>query len=282
MYGEAGTLLGSLALHAVTGESEFLADARTTGDEIVATSLAAPRGGNGCYWEIASAAPGGPVTPYLGLLHGAAGIGFAIAHLACVTGEERYFDTARGAAELLLTQTTAVQTSVPAAGDKAAGALSWPRHLGDTKPGLQAHCHGAGGIGQFFLMLDRLIPDPRFRETAKAASRAVLAQRARQTWSGICHGLSGTGHFMLDCYQAFGAPEWLGFAHECVGSLQRSRDLERPGVYSMHGEATASPELMLGYAGVGSFLLRLADPARAPDLIFGHLKDPIGKGTCNV
>lgn len=272
LYGTAGTLLGYLSLHAATGDRGFLDDARTAGDQLVATALAAPKGAQGCYWEIASAAPGGPVVPYLGLLHGAAGIGLAIAHLARVTGEERYFDTARRAADLLLAQAVPAPSDIPSRGG-AGGALRWPRHVGDTKPGLQAQCHGAGGIGQFFLLLNRLRPEPRYRQAAEGAAAAVVAQRVSETRSGICHGLSGTGHFTLDCYQALGDPQWLAYARECAGRLRRFQLPERPGVYSMHGEKAASPDLMLGYAGVGSFLLRLVNPAHTPDLILGHLND---------
>ena len=44
--------LGSLAVHAVTRDDELLSDARTAGDQLVATALAAPDGGAGCYWEV--------------------------------------------------------------------------------------------------------------------------------------------------------------------------------------------------------------------------------------
>ena len=263
MYGSAGTILGSLACHAATGESEFLQDARIAADQLVATALPAVKGGRECYWEVVSAAPGGPVVPHLGLLHGSAGIGLALAHAARVTGDERYVHTVQAVAEHLLGQAT--QTD----GDE--GTLRWPRHVGDTNPGMQAQCHGAGGIGQFFLVLDRLLADPEHRAAVRGAAWTVAAQRASETQSGICHGLSGAGNFMLDCYQELGDPQWLGFAQECGQRLQQFRLNERPGRYSMQGLKTESPDLMLGYAGVGSFLLRLSDPAGAPDLIFGQL-----------
>jgi len=114
MYGTAGTLLGLLALHAVTGDSKLMAEAGTAGDQLVAAALDAPEGADGCYWEVISATPGGPVIPYLGLLHGSAGIALALAHLGRVTGDERFLLTATRAAELLLAQATSSATSVPA------------------------------------------------------------------------------------------------------------------------------------------------------------------------
>jgi hypothetical protein len=153
--------------------------------------------------------------------------------------------------------------------------LTWPGHLDDTAEGLQAHCHGAGGIGQFFLWLDALVPHQRYRNAAERAACAIAAQRETETRAGICHGVSGTGHFMLDCYQRLGGSQWLAFARECGGRLQRFRIPERPGVYAMHNKGAVSPDLMLGYAGPGSFLLRLANVASASDLIFGPLNNAV-------
>ena len=271
MYGTAGTLLGSVYLHSVTGASEFLDDACQIADRLASAGLPAPNGRSGCYWEIPSA-PGGPVVPYLGLLHGAAGLGLALAHVAQVTGEERYLDIAVSAAELLLEEATPAPDSVPSPGRATDDtALTWPRHLGDTGQGVQAHCHGAGGIGQFFLLLHRLRPDPRYLSTAKGAAKAILDRSARETRSGVCHGLSGAGHFFLDLYQACQDPQWLSFAEGCRDRLRACRVPERPGVYTMDGKNAVSADLMIGYAGIGSFHLRLADPAQAPDLILGRL-----------
>jgi lantibiotic modifying enzyme len=262
-----------------------LAEAGAAGDQVVAAALDAPEGGDGCYWEVVSATPGGPVIPYLGLLHGSAGIALALAHLGRVSGEERFLVTARRATELLLAQATSSATSFPgeeANEEESSSWLTWPRHLGDKAAGLQAHCHGAGGIAQFFLCLDRLAPDPRYPKAAEIAARTVATQSGAETRSGICHGLSGTGHLMVDCYQAFGDPEWLVFARESGRRLQQFRVPERPGVYAMHGEHAVSPDLMLGYAGVGSLLLRLVDPTDAPDLILGPLHDSLMKGEAHV
>jgi hypothetical protein len=268
MYGTAGTVLGLLAMHAVTGSSEFLADARALGDQLVESALTT-KASAGYYWEIASSAPGGPVTPHLGLLHGGAGIGLALACLGRVTGEEHYFDTARGAAELL------IALGVPSPSNTSIECehelLAWPGHLGGPAKGLQAHCHGAGGIGQFLLWLDGLRPDPRYRAAAKSAGSTVAARRTIETRTSVCHGVSGTGHFMLDCHQKLGGGRWLTFARECASNLQRFRVPERPGVYAMHDKGTVSPDLMLGYAGIGSFFLRITRASNAPDLIFGRL-----------
>lgn len=272
LYGAAGTIRSLVRLHAVTNDREYLRWARDLGDNLVRAAQAAPDGGAGYYWDVAPPWPGEANMPYLGMMHGVAGMGLALAELAAATGEEGYLGVATGAADLLLAQARA-------SGD---GGLSWPRHIGDTSRGPQAHCHGAGGIGQFFLRLERIAPNPRYRDAAAGAARTLAAQMESEPRSGLCHGLSGTGNLLLDCYQTLGTAHWLDRARECGGQLRRFRlpDLEgstreghdherveRRGVYAMHGEGASSPDLMLGYAGIGSFMLRLAAPETAPDLI---------------
>jgi hypothetical protein len=132
--------------------------------------------------------------------------------------------------------------------------------------------------------MNRLAPDPRYRDAAEGAARTLVAQMGTEARSGLCHGLSGTGNLLLNCFQTLGVEQWLEHARECGSRLQRFRvpapadattgergdgDPEARDVYALHGDGASSPDLMLGYAGVGSFLLRLADPETAPDLIFG-------------
>lgn len=270
-HGAAGTILGLLHLHAVTGEPAYLAGARAAGDELVRSALPAPAGSSGCYWDVAPAEPGSLGGPYLGLLHGAAGIGLALARLARATGDERYVDAAAAAAELLLAEARPGGPASPEAGQSDADVLTWPRRLGDDTAGLQAHCHGAGGIARFFMDLEGVVSDERYRDAAKRAARTLLAQRAHESRSSLCHGLAGTGHLLLDCFQAFGDPEWLEGALGCAVELRGFEVPERTGVYTMSRGGLASPDLMLGFAGVGSLLIRLVNPTTSPEIVLGRV-----------
>lgn len=277
--GAAGTILVLLDLHRITGESTYLARARAAGDQLVRAALVLRTGEPGFYWDVPSPTPGGPGGPYLGLLHGAAGIGLALSSLAWATGQERYLEVARGAAEMLLSQARSAPTATPNGGDPDDDGLAWDRLIGDDAPSAQTHCHGAGGIGQFFLYLDHLAPDPRYRDAAKRAAGTVASRLAHESRSCLCHGLAGAGHLMLDCYQSFGDSRWLDLALECGIRLRRFRDHDRTGIYRMACETVdtltredvSSPDLMLGYAGVGSLLLRLADSRNSPEIILGPL-----------
>jgi serine/threonine protein kinase len=267
MHGTAGTILTLLRVYAATGDSAYLSDARIAGDALVRASLPAPHSTAGRYWEVASAEPGGATAPYLGLLHGAAGIGLALAQLAAATGEEHYLRAAVGAAELLLAQAHRSRPGAPGSALAGGDALAWPRQIGDEQSGVQALCHGAGGIAQFFVRLHHIAPDPRYRKAAEAAAHTIAARCEHAHYSCVCHGLSGTGHVLLDCHQALGGPDWLALARECGGGLQRFGEGEQSGVYSTNIAGPVSHDLMLGSAGVGSFLLRLANPDTASEPI---------------
>lgn len=267
IHGSAGTMVSLLRLHATTGRSEYLADARNIGEELARVARRGPPGNSGRYWEVPSADPTGATAPYLGLLHGAAGIGLALAELAIAADDERFLKVAMGAGELLLDQRRPSGIDANDARSSQHGS-AWPRRLGDRALGLQAHCHGAGGIAQFFMRLNRVAPDARYREAAQAAARALAVQAEGETRSCLCHGLGGIGNVLLDCHQAFeGDPQWLALARRCAAKVQRFRGEEQPGTYRTSADGPVSPSLMLGSAGIGSFLLRLADPGAARELI---------------
>jgi len=256
IYGAAGAAV-FLARLAACG-SQCLEQAHEAGDLLLRTARPAPPEA-GSYWNVPGSDPSLPATPYLGLAHGAAGIAFALAELADATGRERYLEAARSAADLLLTQ----------AEPDGAGGLCWRRRLNDPEADLQAHCHGAIGIGQFFLRLARLVPDQRYLDAARGAATTAGAQMASLRQSGLCHGLAGSGGYLLDCYRTFRDERYLQQAQQCGRMLQYFRATDEAGAYRMSAAGVISPDLMLGYGGVGSFYLRLSQPTGGSDLILG-------------
>ena len=89
--GEAGSILGMLAVHQATQDARVLAAARRLGDELLRKRRTEPEG---ISWNGHSAV----VRNLLGLAHGAGGIGLALLELFTATGEERFF---AGASEAL-------------------------------------------------------------------------------------------------------------------------------------------------------------------------------------
>jgi len=256
LYGAAGAAVTLARLAVTTGERAYFDQANAMGGLLVRLAQPAP-GGTGCYWEVRSTDPSVPARPYLGLAHGAAGIGYALIELFRATGNAAYLQTARATAEMLLAQ------AVP----HSDGGWRWSRSLRDREPELQAQCHGAVGIGQFFLRLDRVAPNDRYRETAGQAAITTAGLLDTEMHSGVCHGLAGHGSFLLDCYQALGDEHYLHEAQRAGQLLAGFQVPEQPGVYRSGESGVCSPDLMLGYAGVAGFFLRLSEPARRTDII---------------
>jgi len=125
--------------------------------------------------------------------------------------------------------------------------------------GLQAWCHGAGGIGTFFQNIAADVPDQRFLDAARLAAVTIRTERRQRSRVGLCCGVAGD--LLLDRYAAAPNAADLAAARDCARALEAYRDGDRPGLYryDAHRRA-ASPGLMIGAAGVGAFLLRLADP----------------------
>lgn len=247
-HGAAGAAFFLAALAKATGERAYERQGREAGDVLLKTAQPAPAGTRGCYWVVPPSRPGDRSYPYLGLLHGTAGIALALQELAGVTGEERYAAAARSAAELLL------QQAVPGPD----GGWCWPLRLGDTALTMQALCHGAVGIGRFFLRLSRDYPDPRYLD---AACRAALTLRTRTpTHSGLCHGIAGDITLLLDLYRTLGAAQYLEMAQRAAGHFRRFSAAGSPGIYHTKRRGIISPDLMNGYAGIGAVYLRLARP----------------------
>jgi lantibiotic modifying enzyme len=125
-------------------------------------------------------------------------------------------------------------------------------------------CHGAAGIGKFFLHASELGVIPEAGEIAARAARTV-AHAAR--WAGPmqCHGLASNIEFLLDMFQATGKRAYLSEARS-LARLLKAFASEQDGmlVWMSNVPTTVTPDYMVGYAGVAICLLRLADPSRRP------------------
>lgn len=192
---------------------------------------------------------------YLGYAHGAAGIADALLDLFSVTNDERFLNAAARAGRWLESQAFAVL-------DDGSG-LNWPRNES------QAHllpywCHGATGIGTFFLHASQLGALPQAAGLADKAARTI-ARSAR--WTGIaqCHGLTSNIDLLLDMFQATRQSTYLNEAY-VLAHLLRSCAVERKGLLFWPSAVpnVFTPDYMVGYAGVAVCLLRLIDPERVP------------------
>src|SRR5579859_3212837 len=249
--GRAGCLRFHLLLWDETGEREQLQSAISCGEYLLTTAIHHKNGD--VYWTIPEGYENLSGKALLGYAHGVAGIADALLDLFEETADERYLHAIRGAENYL------TRLAQPVLDDQSG--LNWPRIEGGE---LSAAfwCHGATGIGRFFLHAARcgLISD-------EMASRAALTVGLGTRWAGPtqCHGLAGNIEFLLDMYQATGKELYLENAYQLAYILE-SFVTEEKGlvVFSSDVPRTYTPDYMVGYSGVAVCLLRLSAPVQMP------------------
>jgi serine/threonine protein kinase len=251
--GTAGRLRFHLWLWEETSDPAQLAFAQQSGRELL--NRGEGDEGTGLWWTIPAGYDGLSGSAYVGYAHGAAGIGDALLDLFEVTRDESLLSAVRGTGTWIARH--AFETLEDASG------LDWPDVPGGTSIG-PFWCHGAAGVGQFFLHAARLGVVDAGHEFAVRAARSVAAA-ARWSSPTQCHGLAGNIEFLLDMFQATSDASHLHDAR-LLGRILRCFALETDGCLTWPSEspATVTPDYTVGYAGVAACLLRLAFPDRLP------------------
>ncbi len=248
--GTAGRLRFHLFLWDATGEREHLQFAIEAGETLLNTAQHVATD-ELCWPEHTPQS----AKKVLGYAHGAAGIADSLLDLFEVTHDERFADAARQTANWLSRQAVRVL-------DDGSG-LAWPFAQGSIVA-TPFWCHGACGIGRFFLHAATLnVFDGALEIASKAARSVALGSR----WSGPtqCHGLAGNIEFLLDMFRATDEKSYLDDAH-WLFQLLEAFAVERNGqlVWSGHLSTKFAPIYMTGYAGIAACLLRLSDPQQLP------------------
>jgi lantibiotic modifying enzyme len=171
-----------------------------------------------------------------------------LTEFAAATAHSHALDVAQGVADLLLSE---------ARPDPDCG-WNWREHLHDEAMRVQSQCHGAIGIGQFFLRLQRVAPRDTYVRAAREAASTAVREMRRRVSPCLCHGLVGDGNLLLDCYEVLGDAQFADGAQDCATRLLEFRDAQRPGAYRSWLTKISRPDLLVGDAGIGWFFLRLA------------------------
>jgi lantibiotic modifying enzyme len=248
MSGRAGAVVGLVALAGVVEEPWLVETAVRLGDELIARADASRAG-------LSWAAPGQPSMHNLcGYAHGAAGIGHALAELYGVTGEARYRKAAIRAFDYERSWLD-VRTG------------TWPDLRGVARraatdapvPAADSWCNGAAGIALSRLRAGELLGSEAIRRDAELAVTACerhvadLLRMAPDDFC-LCHGAAGAADVAL-CGAA--------------GRADLAAEVGRLGIELYAGRGAArfpcglplgeTPGLLLGFAGIGMFYLRLSD-----------------------
>ncbi len=244
--GAAGCLVSLLGLHGLRPSGPALALAVRCGERLLARARPMEPG---LGWVLEQAGQ----HPLAGFSHGAAGISWALLQLAAATGDGRFREAAQGALEY--------ERSLYRAGG------GWPdlRYGTATEQhSMCAWCHGAPGIALGRLDSLRFLDDAAMREDIATAVDATLAGGFGKGHS-LCHGDLGNLEILAFAAEVLGTPGLADRVGRLTGGVLDSLRGHgwRFGLLGL-GEV---PGLMLGLAGIGYGLLRLAEPERVPSVL---------------
>jgi len=256
--GSAGTILSLLSLVRDAGWLECLGLADRLGTELArATTLT--------YGEKRADTS----SPLTGLSHGAAGIGLSLAELASETGREDLLQAARHAFDYEQRRFDPERRN-------------WPDLRVNDEAGearfLVAWCHGAPGIALSRLRASTADRDRREAYEVQAdAALSTTAAEIRRTQHvdaydvTACHGLSGLIEVLEVGGQVLGRRDYLIAARSAAAGLVHVVNAEMRSGTPCGGP---NPSLMVGTAGVGYQMLRLADQVGVPSVLAGIWRVP--------
>lgn len=262
--GMAGVVLALVQLAPLAGDAGALDTAAAWGRALCARAVHEPWG-----WSWPTAEPG-YVRNLLGYAHGASGVGHALLELAAATGDAVFRHAAEQAflyerrfhrPELGNWADFRYAAAGAAPGGERAPAPYHPRFRA-------AWCHGATGIGLARLRAAELLAAPVYAAEARSAVAAARRYPAGPgTNFSLCHGTAGTVELLAEAARALREPP----LREAAAALAADgcERFEREGGAWPCGTRDGAGEagLMLGEAGIGLMLLRLADPAAASVLL---------------
>jgi type 2 lantibiotic biosynthesis protein LanM len=252
--GAAGAIGSLLTYHRCVPSSQALEAAVACGDHLIASAQTI---GSGLGWVASGSGP----APLGGFGHGAAGIAWALLELAAATGHGPYQAAAQ--------QAIAYERSLfrPDAGNWLD--LRWTNASEADRAGgpprfSTAWCHGAPGIGLARLAARKHLHDQQLDHEINVALHTTLAQGFGQSHS-LCHGDFGNLELLMQASRVLGEGRWRVEADRLVAMVLDS--IDRDGWQCGGPQSVEIPGLMLGIAGIGYQMLRLAEPDSVPSVL---------------
>jgi lantibiotic modifying enzyme len=262
--GCAGATLALLDVVAQSGSATAMAAAQSCGQDLCARAVWTD---NTCAWPPHNTGER-KSPPMAGVAHGAAGIALALMALHRRDPDPAYLTAVRGG----LAFTDLLYED--AEGNWADARFEHTRIDGRLTGTFQtAWCHGAAGIMLVRLQAMQADPDQSARHrhlagrAAAAVGRGLEAKLSeRQSDATLCHGVFGLSEALMTYARAVDDPEAEAASMAVAGtSLARYRELEHwPSGINAGGP---SPSLMVGAAGIGYHMLRLAGRGPVPPIL---------------
>lgn len=244
--GSAGCIAGLLSLYRCVPSDDVLAVAVRCGDRLLECARPA---GAGLGWTGRSTAG----VSLAGFSHGAAGIAWALLELSAITREGQFRAAAMKAMEF--------ERGIFSAADG-----NWPdlRNTDSANRFMVAWCHGAPGIGIARLRSLSHIDDVKIREEVDVALRTTFDSGFGRNHS-LCHGDLGNLDLILETNEESNDPRLSSHLNRQVAMVLES--INQNGWICGTPQGVETPGLMIGLAGIGYQLLRLAEPARVPSIL---------------
>ena len=256
--GSAGCIAALLSLYAVAPSEATLATAIQCGDHLIAH--ARPQS-SGVGWSTRL-----QETPLTGFAHGNAGIALNLLRLSAASGEERFHQTALAAMEYERGLFSPERRNWPDLRREFRSSAAGQQQTGqpDDHPYRVAWCHGAPGIGLARLETLRYRDDATIRAEIDAAFLTTLAHGFGLNHC-LCHGDMGNLEFVQSATRLLFLSQYEEQVQGLTAALLDS--IESQGWVTGVPLGVETPGLMLGIAGTGYALLRLAAPERIPAVL---------------
>jgi lantibiotic biosynthesis protein len=266
LAGVAGAIAAVILLNKELAEAEAPADlAISFGDHLIKAAVKSDRGWS---WGELYRPESGAYGNLNGFSHGAGGIGWALLELYHFTSLQRFREAAEAAFAYERSWFDPVTGNWPDLRDPELSGGS--RTQGPTY--MNAWCHGAPGIALARLRAYEILESDVCREEAEIAIATTMRNlygnlEMSQTNYSLCHGLGGNCEPLIEGARILRQPELFVKAQEVARRGIESYEKQRlPWPCGGPGNLE-SPSLMLGYAGISYYYLRMAEPEQTPSLL---------------
>ncbi len=259
LSGAAGYLCVLSNFHELTGSSIARRSIVACAEHLLANAQTMSPG---IAWETMPSQSHAPLT---GFSHGVSGIAYALLRAGVATGDERFYDGAAKAIAYERTQFIPDQRNwrdLRKLSEQPPEGL--PEGLLDERQNMTAWCHGAPGIGLNRVYALPLLGDPEIRREIDIALETTV-HRGFGGAHCLCHGDVGNLELLIEASHLPGYDQWKATAMQHAGWVLNVA--HHYGWLCSTPKGVETPGLMLGLAGIGYGLLRLADPGFVPSIL---------------